>query len=74
MSRVLNLSMSETAAIDHCKSHDVGVSAIEKLPSGGIRLVCMSSDGAERVRKTLKAKLIKGDVVRARYRPTRPLW
>ena len=74
MSRVLHLSMSESAAIDHCKSNDVGVSAIEALPAGGIRLVCMSSDGAERARKSLKTKLIKGDVVRARYRPTRPLW
>lgn len=74
MSRVLNLSMSERAATDHCATNDIGVSAIEALPAGGVRLVCMSSDGAERARKSLKTKLIKGDVVRARYRPTKPLW
>lgn len=74
MSRVLHLSMSETAAVDHCSNNAIGVSAIEALPAGGVRLVCMSSDGAERARKSLKSKLIKGDVVRARYRPTKPLW
>ena len=50
MSRVLFLNMSETAAVDYCKTKSVGVSAVEKLSSGGIRLVCMSSDGAETAR------------------------
>ena len=59
MSRVLFLNMSETAAIDYCKGKSVGVSAIEKLSSGGVRLVCMSSDGAEKARTGLKSKLIK---------------
>ena len=74
MSRVLFLNMSETAAMDFCKTKAVGVSAIEKLSSGGIRLVCMSSDGAEKARTGLKAKLIKGDVTREKFRPSRPLW
>jgi hypothetical protein len=74
MSRVLFLNMSESAAVDFCKTKSVGVSAIEKLTSGGNRLVCMSSDGAEKARSGLKAKLIKGDVTRAKTRPTRPLW
>jgi len=74
MSRVLFLNMSETAAVDYCKTKSVGVSAIEKLSSGGVRLVCMSSDGAEKARTGLKSKLIKGDVTREKFRPSKPLW
>ncbi|MEO6199268.1 MAG: hypothetical protein ABIO68_04960 [Sphingomicrobium sp.] len=66
--------MSEDAAADHCNSRKIGVSALETLPSGAIRLVCMSNDGAERARKSLKTKLIKGEMVRERHRPTKPLW
>jgi hypothetical protein len=66
--------MSENAALDYCKGKSLGVSAIEKLTSGGVRLVCMSSDGAEKARTGLKSKLIKGDVTREKFRPTRPLW
>jgi hypothetical protein len=50
------------------------VSAIEHLPQGGVRLVCMSSDGAETIRRKLKAHLIGGEVTRARHRPNTPLW
>jgi hypothetical protein len=74
MSRVLFLNMSENAALDYCKGKSLGVSAIEKLTSGGVRLVCMSSDGAEKARTGLKSKLIKGDVTREKFRPSRPLW
>jgi hypothetical protein len=64
VSRVLHLDMSETEALKTCETASVGVSAVEKLPAGGIRLVCMSSDGAETLRTKLKKKLITGDVVR----------
>lgn len=74
MSRVLHLRMSQDAAADHCNARKIGVSALETLPSGAIRLVCMSNDGAERARKSLKTKLIKGDMIRERHRPTKPLW
>jgi hypothetical protein len=50
------------------------VSAIERLVDGGVRLVCMSVNGAELIRKKLKRHLIKGEVTRERYRPTTPLW
>lgn len=68
MSRALHLDMSETDALTQCRNIAVGVSAIEKLPSGGVRLVCMSSEGAETLRRKLKPKLIKGEVVRTRIR------
>ena len=74
MSRVLHLKLEQGAVVTRCLSEQVGVSAIESLPGGGTRLVCKSSDGAETMRKKLKASLIKGDVTRARYRPTSPLW
>jgi hypothetical protein len=74
MSRVLLLDMSAQAATDECHKQNIGVSALEALPAGGVRLVTMSMDGAERLRAKLKSKLLKGDVIRARHRPTRPLW
>ena len=74
MSRVLLLNMSTQAATDECDKQKVGVSALERLPAGGVRLVTMSMDGAERLRSKLKSKLLKGDPTRARHRPTRPLW
>jgi hypothetical protein len=74
MSRVLMLNMSADNATAECAKMDVGISAIEPLESGGTRLVCMSVDGAETARRKFKSKLIKGDVVRSKHRPTRPLW
>jgi len=74
MSRVVWLDMSAQAATDECHKQNVGVSALEALPVGGVRLVTMSMDGAERLRSKLKSKLLKGEATRARHRPTRPLW
>ena len=74
MSRVIQLSMSEGETVAKCLEAKVGVSAIERLASGGVRLVCMSSDGAQTIRKKLKSHIIKGDVVRQRYRPVKALW
>ena len=74
MSRAMNLAMTERDVIDRCQTAGVGVSALEKLPSGGVRLVCMSGAGAETLRRILAKKLIKGDVLRQKFRPSRPLW
>ncbi len=74
MSRAVNLSMKEADVVARCMTERVGVSAIERLPQGGVRLVCMSMDGADLIRRKLKSHLIKGDVKRERFRPTRPLW
>lgn len=74
MSRAINLSMSENAVIERCRSAGVGVSALESLPGGGVRLVCMSSDGAETIRQALKSKVIVGDRAREKFRPATPLW
>lgn len=74
MSRAININMSERAVLDKCQSESIGVSAIETLPRGGVRLVCMSGEGAETIRRLLKGKLIEGEVTRERFRPTSPLW
>jgi hypothetical protein len=74
MSRAINLSMAEADVVARCRTESVGVSAIERLPQGGVRLVCMSVDGAALIRRKLKAHLIAGEVIRQRHRPTRPLW
>ena len=74
MSRVVHLNLEEGVVVIRCLSEKVGVSAIERLPGGGVRLVCMSSDGAELIRKKLKAYLIAGEIERELHRPAKPLW
>lgn len=74
MSRAMNIKMSESAVLDRCRAESVGVSAIESLPGGGVRVVCMSGDGAATLRRLLKGKIIAGEVKRERFRPSKPLW
>jgi len=74
MSRALNLSMTEAEVIEHCASKSIGISALEKLPDGGVRLVCMSSFGAAQIRMKLKSQIMPDNVRRERFRPVSPLW
>ena len=75
MSRTLYVSLDEGKVIACCLKEKVGVSAIERLPGGGVRLVCNSGDGAQRIRKVLKRELIEdGETARERHRPSTPLW
>jgi len=74
MTRALNVTLAESDVIARCAAEKVGVSATEKIPAGGTRLVCMSVNGAEHMRRKLKTHMIKGEVTRARHRPARPLW
>lgn len=74
MSRVIHLSLDEGVVVVRCLAEKVGVSAIERLPAGGVRLVCMSSEGAERIRTKLKRYVIADDVKRDPFRPVTPLW
>ena len=68
MSRTLFLSIAEGEVLARCMKERVGVSSIERLPSGGVRLVCMSSGGAETMRSARKSKLID-PVSREPFRP-----
>ena len=74
MSRVIHLNLDEGVVVIRCMSEKVGVSAIESLPSGGVRLVCMSNDGADLIRRKLKRYVLDDDVKREAYRPDKPLW
>jgi hypothetical protein len=74
MTRAINIDMAEGDVIARCLKEKVGVSAIERLPAGGVRLVTMSVDGADLIRSKLKKQLIAGEVVRQRQRPLHPLW
>lgn len=59
MSRAVFLDMSEKAVTAHCEAETIGISSIGKAATGGTRLVCMSVDGAAKIRRQLAAKLIK---------------
>ena len=74
MSRELFVTLDQGEVEKRCLAEKVGISAIERLPAGGVRLVTMSVDGAEQMFRKLKPYLIKGPVVRQKHRPTRPLW
>jgi hypothetical protein len=75
MSRTLYLSLDEGKVIARCLKEKVGVSAIERLPAGGTRLVCKSSEGAQRIKSVLKDRLLDaGGITREPHRPSNPLW
>ena len=61
--------------VARCLKEKVGVSAVERLPSGGVRLVCMSGGGAARIRSAFKTHLLdEQDTARERLRPKTPMW
>ncbi len=64
MSRAIHLDMNENQAREQCDTRHIGVSSIEALPDGGVRLVCMSAEGAAMIRRRCKSALIKGPVRR----------
>jgi len=74
MSRALNLSLSMAQVDRPCRENGVTITALEALPDGGARLVCISNYGAAQIRLKLKPYVIEGDVRRERFRPTKPLW
>jgi hypothetical protein len=74
MSRALLLALDEKQVTKECVAQNVGISAIETLTTGGVRLVCNSSNGAALMEKKLKKHLIQGEVTRERHRPVNPLW
>jgi hypothetical protein len=75
MSRTVFLNADEGKVVARCLQEKVGVSAIERLPAGGVRLVCMSSDGAARIRVAFKKQLLDEETTtRERHRPNTPLW
>jgi len=74
VSRVVLVNLDEGQVVAKCLNEKVGISTIERLPSGGVRLVCNSSEGAGTMMRKLKRHLIEGEVVRERHRPAKSLW
>jgi hypothetical protein len=74
VSRVINLTLDEGAVVIRCLSEKVGISAIEPLPGGGVRLVCMSGEGAAVMRRKLKRYVMDDEAKRARHRPLTGTW
>ncbi|HEX6894099.1 MAG TPA: hypothetical protein VF146_02435 [Bryobacteraceae bacterium] len=74
MSRVLLVALDERQVVASCRTENVGISTIERLQSGGVRLVCKSMDGAARMTRKFDGHLIDGVVTREWRRPTTPHW
>jgi len=66
MSRVILLDLSEADARHQCDTRGIGISAIEKLPDGGVRLVCMGGEGAALLRRRLKSHILHEPVRRTK--------
>lgn len=74
MSRELFVDLPEGEVVAKCLAQKVSISNIERLPAGGVRLVCSSSDGAGQMLRKLKRHLIDGHVVRQGHRPRHSTW
>jgi hypothetical protein len=64
MSRAINLAMHEAGVKARCAESGLSISAIERLPSGGTRLVCMTSAGADQIRLRLGNHVIEATMRR----------
>lgn len=73
MNRLINLTLDEGIVVIRCLPEKVAISAIERLPQGGVRLVCTSNEGAELIRRKLKRYVIDGEAPRERRRLRKPL-
>ena len=69
LSRAVLLKMSKQAIESHCSAQNIGISSIANMPTGGVRLVCMSVDGASQIRTKLKSSLMKEDAENQRHGP-----
>ena len=74
MSRAFNLAMTEADVVKHCTDKSIAISALEALPGGGTRLVCMSGYGAAQIEAKLKTRIIKGTVRREQFGRRKPIW
>lgn len=74
MSREIFVRLDEQKVIADCAAADVTISTIERIPSGGVRLVLNSSFGAHQMRQKYKSHLITEAVTRERIRPRNPGW
>lgn len=69
MNREMYLNVGEGFVVAQCLAENVGISTIERLSCGGTRLVCMSVDGANTMRRKLSKNLMKDIGARVRNGP-----
>ena len=74
MSREMFVRLDEKKVIADCAAAAVTISTIERIPTGGVRLVLNSSFGAHQMRQKFKSHLITEAVTRERIRPRKPSW
>lgn len=68
MSRAINVKSNEQQVIALCRKHDVTISAIESLVSGGTRVVLMNGDAAATMRQAFGKNVLTGTVTRTPLR------
>ncbi len=68
MSRALNIDATEDHVLATCLSKNAPISTIEKLHSGGTRVVLLNAFDTATIRKAYGTKIITGNVRRT---PTR---
>ncbi len=68
MSRALNINAAQDHVIAACAKHNVPISAIEALQSGGTRVVMNNADDTAVMSKAYRSKIIVGAVVRKSIR------
>ena len=71
MSRALNINSSEADVTAACQAAGIAISTIERLVSGGTRVVLNNNVDAASVAKTFKSKLLTGPVTRLQTRLNR---
>jgi predicted HAD superfamily phosphohydrolase YqeG len=69
MSRVVHLSLDEGVVVIRCHSEDIGIEAIERLSAGGVRLVCVSNEGAALIRQKLEDYVVQAAPTARKPRP-----
>ena len=71
MSRALNINSTEAEVTAACQAAGIPISTIERLVSGGTRVVFNNSVDAASIAKTYKSKLLTGPVTRLQTRLNR---
>jgi hypothetical protein len=65
MSRAINVNAEVKDVQALCAKHDIAISTIEPLTSGGTRVVLLNPIGADRIRELLSKKIITEAIVRS---------
>lgn len=73
MSRAININASESDIESTCERLGIQISALERLVSGGTRVVLNNAGDTDAIAKAYKARRLLGPVTRAATRLNRGL-